>query len=190
MNNLVDLITAKVSPKSHPNPVKNNKPHPTSMQWLEEGRERDLSEIGKQRRRETGSGEPEKWVKTNLPTKTRAVRNDIWVRAGTQDQDKSFVFLSNICGKTRTLEIICSSFWGGGCLNETTADSRTLGLVTPACRCQHVVLYHRLLHLWDHQVCGGEELDHWHHQSCRPTPHHHLLHWVSPSLPAAAPYSW
>lgn len=48
-------------------------------------------------------------------------------------------------------------------------------------RHHHVVVHHRLLHLRDHQVGGGEELDHRDHQSHRAAPYHHLLHRVSSS---------
>lgn len=36
-----------------------------------------------------------------------------------------------------------------------------------------------LLHVWDHQVGGGEELVCGHHQPDRAAAHHHLLCWVS-----------
>lgn len=47
--------------------------------------------------------------------------------------------------------------------------------------CRNVVVHNGLFHLRNHQVSGGEELDHWHHQPHCPTPHHHLLHRVSVS---------
>lgn len=42
-----------------------------------------------------------------------------------------------------------------------------------------VGLYHWLLHLRDHQVCGGEKLVCGHHQPGRAAAHHHILCWVS-----------
>lgn len=40
-------------------------------------------------------------------------------------------------------------------------------------------LHDWLLHVWDHQVSGGEELVCGHHQPDRAAAHHHLLCWVS-----------
>lgn len=43
----------------------------------------------------------------------------------------------------------------------------------------YVGLYHRLLHLWDNQVSGGQELAGRHHQPICATPHHRVLCRVS-----------